>query len=158
MKLITAMVGRALSLLALVFLLGPDSARAQVAAELRGDWVPATAGCDASQRLRVAESTLTLINGKDTASYGNIGIPTSFFGPEYQGISVVAMPEIDSGNSPFTVYFNADEKKGVTRVEIYVEMKGAMNAQVKAIQDANKKLAGRFPALNLKPLKQCPAK
>jgi hypothetical protein len=37
-------------------------------------------------------------------------------------------------------------------------MKGPQNAPLKAIQDANKKLAGRFPALNQKPLKQCPAK
>ncbi len=70
----------------------------------------------------------------------------------------VAMPEIDSGNSPFTVYFNADEKRGVTRVEIYQEIKGPQNSQVKAIQAANKKLAARFPELNLKPLKHCAVK
>jgi hypothetical protein len=134
------------------------AAHAQLAAEFHGDWVPATGNCEASQRLRVAAGTLTLVNGKDTTSHGNLGIPTSFWGPDYTGISVVAMPEIDSGNPPFTVFFNADEKKGVTRVEIYQEIKGPQNAQLKAIQDANKKLAGRFPALNQKPLKQCPAK
>jgi len=44
-----------------------------------------------------------------------------------------------------------------TKVEIYQEIKGPQNAQVKAIQAAARKLAGRFPALNLAPLKQCPA-
>ena len=65
-------------------------------------------------------------------------------------------PEIDSGNPPFTVYFNADEKKGVTKLDIYQEIKGPMNAQVSATQAAAKKLAARFP-LNSVPLKKCPA-
>jgi hypothetical protein len=127
-----------------------------IPAEFRGEWVAASGDCKAAERLQVGDATLTLINGKDSQTYGNVGLPTSFFGPDYTGISVVAMPDVDSGNSPFTVYFNDDEKKGVTRVEIYVEMKGPQNAQVKAIQDAAKKLAGRFPALNQTPLKKCP--
>jgi hypothetical protein len=146
--------------LALVMLLLAPAAQAlagdAVPAEFRGDWVPASGDCAALQRLKVAESTLTLVNGKDSQSYGGIGIPTTFFGPDYTGISVVAIPEVDGGNAPFTVYFNYDDKKGVTEVEIYVEMKGPQNAQLKAIQDAAKKLAARFPALNLKPLKKCP--
>lgn len=100
---------------------------------------------------------MTLINGKDSAPYGDIGIARTFFGPDYQGISVVAMPEIDGGNSPFTVYFSADEKKGVTKLEIYQEIKGPQNAQLEAIQAAAKKLSERFP-LNSIPLKKCPAK
>ncbi|MEO8604357.1 MAG: hypothetical protein ABI629_17415 [bacterium] len=123
--------------------------------DFRGEWVPATADCTSPQRLKVSETQLTLINGRDSQSYGGIGIPTTFFGPDYTGISVVAMPEVDSGNSPFTVYFNNDDKKGETKVEIYIEMKGPQNAQMKAIQDAAKKLAARFPALNLNPLKKC---
>lgn len=146
---------RRLPILLALLTLVARGANAQIAPELHGDWVPEKSTCDSAQRLRVGDSSMTLINGKDTASYGNIGVPSTFFGPDYTGISVVAMPEIDSGNSPFTVYFNADEKKGVTRVEIYQEMKGPQNAQVKAIQAANKKLAGRFPALNMKPLKYC---
>jgi hypothetical protein len=129
-------------------------AQDKVPAEFQGDWVPATATCGSPARFRVTESKMTLVNGKDSASYGDIAIAHSFFGPDYQGISVVAMPELNSGNPPFTVYFNADEHKGVTKLEIYQEIKGVQNAQVKAIQATAKKLAERFP-LNSVPLKKC---
>jgi len=143
---------------AAVLLLGAPITGAQdkVPAEFQGDWVAATATCDAPVRFRVAETRMTLINGKDSASYGDIGITYSYFGPDYQGISFVGMPELNSGNSPFTVYFNADEKKGVLKLDIYQEMKGPLNAQLRALQDAAKKLAARFP-LNRVPLKKCPA-
>lgn len=127
----------------------------EIPAEFRGDWVPEKAACSSGQRLGVGDKTLTLVNGKDVASYGDVGIPTSYFGPDYTGNSIVAIPEVNSMNAPFTVYFNHNEKKGVAMVEIYVEMKGPQNAQVKAIQDAAKKLAGRFPELNLAALKKC---
>jgi hypothetical protein len=126
----------------------------QIPVEFRGDWVPAKATCQSPLRFRIAETRMTLVNGKDSASYGDIGITHTYFGPEYQGISFVAIPELNSGNSPFTVFFNADEKKGVTRVDIYQEIKGPMNAQLKAIQQAAKKLAERFP-LNSVALKKC---
>lgn len=130
------------------------SAAAQVPAEFVGDWVPTLGTCQAAARLRVAESQLTLINGRDSKVFGDIGIPTTFFGPDYNGISVVVMPEINSGESPFTVFFNADEEKGMTRVEIYREIKGNTNAAVRAIQARAQALARRFP-VNMMPLKKC---
>jgi hypothetical protein len=129
-------------------------AQASIPAEFRGDWAPEAADCGSGVRLRVAEGTLTLINGKDTQTWGNVGVPTTFFGPDYTGISVVALPDFDA-SQPFTVYFNVDEKKGVTTVNIYSEMRGPMNPQVAAIQAAARKLAARFP-LNDVPLKKCP--
>lgn len=149
--------GGALPLAAMLLFLGAQPVRAQdsIPAEFRGDWVAEKDKCDAKARFRVAENQVTLINGKDTATYGDIGIAHSFFGPDYSGISVVAMPEINSGNSPFTIYFNVDEKKGVTKLEIYQEIKGPQTAQLKQIQDAASKLAKRFP-LNLVLLKKCP--
>ena len=139
---------------AIVFASMPLVARDALPAEFRGDWVPQKAECASGVKLRVGEETLTLMNGTDTQSWGNVGVPTSFFGPDYQGISVVALPDFDA-SQPFTVYFNADEKKGVTKVNIYSEMKGPMNAQVAKIQDAAKRLATRFPINDL-PLKKCP--
>jgi hypothetical protein len=129
-------------------------ARDTIPSEFRGDWVPQKAECTSAVKLRVAEETLTLMNGADSQSWGNVGVPTSFFGPDYQGISAVALPDFDA-SQPFTVYFNVDEKKGVTKVSIYSEMKGPMNPQVAKIQAAAKKLASRFP-LNDLPLKKCP--
>jgi hypothetical protein len=148
----------ALAVAGAVLLLGTSAGWAQepIPAEFRGEWVAATAKCDAKVRFRVAESQMTLVNGKDSASYGDIAIAHSFFGPDYQGISLAAFPEINSGNPPFTVFFNADEKKGVTKLDIYQEIKGPVSAQVKSIQAAAKKLAQRFP-LNSIPLKKCPA-
>lgn len=153
----TMILCRAVATATTILVLGAPSAGAgeNVPAEFQGDWVAATATCQSPVRFRVAETQMTLVNGKDSATYGDIGIARGFFGPDYQGISVVAMPELNSGNSPFTVFFNADEKKGVTRVDIYEEIKGPMNAQLKAIQAAAKKLAERFP-LNSIPLKKCP--
>lgn len=129
-------------------------AQTSMPAELRGDWVPQTAGCGSPLKLRVAEATLTLVNGADSQSWGNVGVPTTFFGPDYRGISVVALPDFDA-SQPFTVYFNADEKNGVTKVNIDTEVRGPMNPELARIQAAAKKLATRFP-LNDVPLKKCP--
>lgn len=134
---------------------GYANAQDKVPAEFQGDWVPATSACTSLVRFRVAESSMTLINGKDTATYGNLGTTATYFGNEYNGISVVFLPELNSGNPPFTVFFNADEKKGVTKVDIYTEMPGPMNAPGRAFQAAAKKLATRFP-VNKSPLKKCP--
>jgi hypothetical protein len=145
--------------LAVVFLHAAQPlAQAVIPTEFRGDWVPQAASCQSAVRRRVAPDTLTLVNGADTQMWGNVGVPTAFFGPNYSGIVVVALPDFD-GSQPFTVYFNADEKKGVTKVNIYNEVKGPMNAQLAAIQAAAKRLAARFP-LNDLPLKKCstPAK
>jgi hypothetical protein len=133
----------------------PLVAQTPIPAEFRGDWVPQTADCKSPVRFRVAESTLTLMNGADSQTWKDVAIPTSFFGPDYQGISVVAIPDFE-GSQPFFVYFNVDEKKGVTRVEIYKEMKGKLNPAVAKLQADAKKLATRFP-LNDLPLKHCAA-
>jgi hypothetical protein len=151
--------GTAAALLLCGAVLGAGAAAAQdkIPADFQGDWVPAKSDCQSPARFRVTETGMTLVNGKDSQSYGDVGIAYSFLGPDYQGIIVVALPEVNSGETPFTVYFNADEKKGVTTLDIYSEMQGVTNAQVMAIQAANKKLAERFP-LNKLPLKKCPAK
>ena len=64
------------------------------------------------------------------------------------------MPEFNSGGSPFTVYFNADEEPGVTRVEIFHEMAGPQNAAIQSMQDAARALTERFP-INMIALKRC---
>jgi hypothetical protein len=153
LKTIRVSVGTALIFAAATF---TTDAQDKVPPQFQGDWVPATAACTSAVRFRVAESRMTLINGGDKADYGNLGASSSYFGPEYNGISVVFLPELNSNNPPFTVYFNADEKKGVTKVDIYTEMPGPMNAPGRALQAAAKKLASRFP-LNKIPLKKCPA-
>jgi hypothetical protein len=131
-----------------------SQAQDKVPGQFQGDWVPATAGCDSAVRFRVTESKMTLINGADKAEYGDLGTTATYFGDSYQGISVVFLPELNGGNPPFTVFFNADEKKGVAKVDIYTPMPGPMNAPGRAMQAAAKKLATRFP-VNKIPLKKC---
>ena len=141
--------------LTLGLLTGGAASQATVPSQFHGDWVPQKATCEsAPARLRVAAGNLTLINGKDTQTYGGLGVPTSYFGPDYRGISVVAIADFE-GAQPFTVYFNDNDKKGVTRVEIYVPMPAATNPQIAKMQSAAKALATRFPINNV-PLKQCP--
>lgn len=128
-----------------------------VAPEFRGDWVPATATCSSDLRLRVTGSSLTLINGKDSATYGDLGIAVSYFGPDYSGISVVVMPDMSKDEHPFSVFFNADEQKGVTTVSIDQgdEVKGPAAAYYNPVIRAARQLAKRFP-LEPGPLKKCP--
>jgi hypothetical protein len=148
---------RGSSLAALAALLAaPLVSQEPVPADFRGEWVPATETCASQVRFLVTASEMTLVRGADRQKYGDIAIAHSFFGPDYQGISVVAMPDFETGEPPFTVTFNAEERRGVTVVEIHREIAGQQNAAVRAIQDRSRALARRFPRLNLVPLKKCP--
>jgi hypothetical protein len=124
-------------------------------AEFQGDWVPATADCESDVRLLVTATRMTLVNGADASSYGNVTIAPAYFGPDYRGISVASMPASGGDVPPFTVLFNAGEEKGVTRLEIYRESKARRaTPQVEAVEAVAKKLSERFP-LDAVPLKKC---
>lgn len=116
----------------------------EIPTPFRGDWAAGTTGCQVGPKLHVEREKLTLINGRDTASYGDIGIAYSFFGPDYRGMQVAVMPEVSS-DYPFMVTFNFQEKRGVTSVAIYQEIKGNTLPAVAAIQARAKALAKRFP-------------
>lgn len=148
---------RALIIVTAIAALESQNALAQdkVPEEFQGDWVSATTTCESQARFRVTETQMTLMNGEDSETYGDIAIAHSFFGPDYDGISVVSIPKFNS-DQPFTVFFNADEHKGVTKLHIYQEIQGPTNPQLEAIQAAAKKLANRFP-LNGVELKKCAA-
>jgi hypothetical protein len=126
-----------------------------VPAEFIGDWVPAKGTCDSTVRFRAEGNRFTLINGKDSQSYGNLFMSASYFGPDYSGISKVVVPDSDTNDPPFMVFFNADEKKGVTKLDIYTEGPVSPHAALAAQQLAHKKLAQRFSPLNNNPLKKC---
>lgn len=145
----------AIAVSALVWYAAMARAEQVVPAEFHGDWASKAEGCGAQAKFRVTGDALTLVNGADSASYGDIAIAHSYFGPEYTGISVVAIPEFNSGDNPFTVFFNADEERGVTKVHIYQEMKGVTIPAVLAIQERARKLAERFP-VNFLALEKCP--
>ena len=123
-------------------------------AEFRGDWVPAAGGCDSKLRFRVLADRFVLTNGTETQEYGDIAWPSSYFGPDYTGISAVAIAEFE-GDQPFTAYFNVDEKPGVTRLDILQGPDQPGNVALNAIVKAGKALNARFP-LHQVALKKCP--
>ena len=124
-------------------------------AEFIGDWVPVKGTCDSTVRFRAEGNRFALINGKDSESYGNLFMSATYFGPDDSGISKVVIPDSDTNDPPFMVFFNADEKKGVTKLDIYTEGPVSPHAALAAQQMAHKKLAQRFPPLNNNPLKKC---
>src|SRR5678816_697681 len=108
-------------LVLLATVLSPPVALAQTDAippDQLGVWVPAKSDCKSPLRLELAPKTMTLINGKDRISHGNVGLSHSYFGNSYQGIQFAAMPDWDK-TQPYTVILNAGEKKG--RAEIYFD-------------------------------------
>jgi hypothetical protein len=144
--------------LALALLTGPQrpaAAQNVMPAEFHGDWVPAKATCDSPTRFRVTGNKFTLINGKDSVSYGDLHMATSYFGPDYNGISRAVMPDSNAKEPPFMAFFNYEEKKGVAQLDIHTEAPLSPHAAVREIQLMHKKLAQRFPLLNNAPLKKC---
>jgi hypothetical protein len=127
-----------------------------VPVQFRGDWVPANAGCTSSLRFRAGVDTVELWNGADHASYGDLAWPASYFAQDYQGIIVVAIPEFSTDKQPFTIFFNADEKKGTTKLQILQGEESPNNAAYNAIVRTAKKLNTRFPLDGI-PLKKCGA-
>jgi hypothetical protein len=102
----------------LALLLSPLLAAAQtdaVPADQLGVWVPAKADCKSALRLELAPKQMTLVNGKDRVSHGNVGMSYSYFGNSYQGITFAAMPDWDK-SQPYVVLLNADEKKGRAKI------------------------------------------
>ena len=82
-----------------------------IPADQLGSWVPAKSDCKSPLKLELAPKTMTLVNGKDRVSQGNVGLTYSYFGNSYQGIQFAAMADWDK-TQPLTVIFNAGEKKG----------------------------------------------
>ena len=149
---------RAVSLVLLGMLGAAGAAPAQVPADFHGDWVSAKATCDAAVRFRVEAAKFTLINGKDTQSFGGIEMAgPSYFGPEYSGIQAVAISEFE-GDQPVTATFNANEKKGMAQIDYTVLTGNVQPAYAAQAQRLNKLALGkRFPIAGV-PLKKCAGK
>lgn len=130
-------------------------AAAQVPAEFTGDWVPASAMCSSPARIRVEAAKITLVNGADSEAFGGIEMAgPGFFGPDYRGISAVAMAEFDK-DQPVQMYFNYNEKKGVAQAELATPI----TANVNALNAIGKALNARLSKLNLisvSPSTRCP--
>lgn len=85
--------------------------------ELLGYWVPKTSACKSPLGLHVEPTAVSFRNG---ATSRKLPTQTCFScegGVRYSGIVVWVSP-MATGEAPFFVYFNAGERRGVTRVEI----------------------------------------
>lgn len=121
----------------------PATMRAQtneIPREFVGDWVPATSACSAPLRFRVAPKQVMLVNGRDSATFGDVDICMSCVGgARYEGITVMMKPQYSTDDAPFMAYFNDEEKRGVTK-----------------LQDMKPDIARRFPVSNVA-LRKCPS-
>jgi hypothetical protein len=88
-------------------------------------------------------------------SVGGIAWPETFFGPEYRGLMKVAIPEAESLNSPFTVYFNWDEHQDAAKVDIGPLNDLPGNAAYNKLSAAHRVVAARFP-FGEQLLRKCP--
>jgi hypothetical protein len=134
-------------------------ATAQVPTDFQGEWVAATANCDAPARARVEAARVTLINGADMEAFTGIEMAgPSYFGPSYNGIQAVLITEFE-GAQPVTGTFNLNEKKGVAQLELGVPTPAHPANKVAAAHNARLaklNLRKRFPLQNVA-LKRCPA-
>lgn len=104
----------------LAALAASSGALAQIDASLRGTWAPDTKACAAGPLLRVAADTITVVEGDKSKTLGDVDVCHSCAGgARYQGIVKMVTTEFSTGKpTPLMVVFNADERRGVARVDI----------------------------------------
>jgi len=109
---------------------------------LLGHWVPKEFGCRSGMRVTVsADSVVLAIDDVHGVFKGVEPCYTCEGGTKYQGIVVWAIQMNNSeGVSPFVVYFNYREQRGVTVIEFQDE-----------------ELKDRFPQFDMRPMRKCRA-
>ena len=98
-----------------------------VAAEFRGEWVPAKAACTSPLRLKIEAQTVTFVKGTDRAEYRKLEQCFTCAGHDVENVTLLSTDAM--GDSPFTIYLDGSKKK--LSVQVYF--------------DNDKKLAARFP-------------
>ncbi|HEX8423275.1 MAG TPA: hypothetical protein VF634_07685 [Pyrinomonadaceae bacterium] len=103
------------------------TAEVTVAAEFRGEWVPAKAACTSPLRLKIDAQMVTFVRGTDRAEYRKLDQCFSCAGRDVENVTLLTTDAM--GDSPFTIYLDGSKKK--LSVQVYF--------------DNDKKLAARFP-------------
>lgn len=109
-----------------------------VAAEFRGEWVPAGAVCSSPLRLRIESNLVAFVKGGDRAEYRKLDQCFTCAGRDAENITLLTTDAM--GDSPFTIYLDGSKRR--PSVTVYF--------------DNDKKLAARFP-FGKAPLKKCKA-
>ena len=107
-----------------------------VAAEFRGEWVPAKARCTSPLRLMIGPNVVTFVKGADREEFRKLEQCFSCMGHDVEDITLLSTDAM--GDSPFTIYLDSSKKK----------------ADVKVDFSNDKKLGARFP-FGVAALKKC---
>jgi hypothetical protein len=84
-----------------------------------GTWAPkGPQACKVGPVVKILPDKIIFQNGGDSAQFGDLdACYTCEGGANYNGIVVWVVPEFSKKSKPFTLYFNADEKRGVLKIE-----------------------------------------
>jgi hypothetical protein len=85
-----------------------------VAAEFRGEWVPAKAACTSALKLIIEESTVTFVKGSDRAEYRKLDQCFTCMGKDVENITLLSTDA--RGDSPFIIYLDGSKKKAAVSV------------------------------------------
>ena len=86
-----------------------------VAAEFRGEWVPAKAACTSALKLIIEESTVTFVKGSDRAEYRKLDQCFTCMGHDVKDITLLSTDAM--GDSPFMIYLDGSKKKAAVSVD-----------------------------------------
>jgi hypothetical protein len=95
--------------------LGQTMTGGSVAAEFRGEWAPAKAGCASPLKLIIEPTTVTFINGTDRAEYRKLEQCFTCMGHDVKDITMLSTDAM--GDSPFMIYLDGSKKKAAVQVD-----------------------------------------
>jgi hypothetical protein len=107
-----------------------------VAAEFRGEWVPARARCTSPLKLVIEADVVTFMKGADRAEFRKLDQCFSCAGRDVENITWLTTDAM--GDSPFTIYLDGSKRKAAVQVDF----------------SNDRKLGARFP-FGKAPLKKC---
>jgi hypothetical protein len=80
-----------------------------VAAEFRGEWVPARAACTSPLKLIIEPNTVAFVKGADREEYRKLEQCFTCAGHDVENVTLLSTDAM--GDSPFTIYLDGAKKK-----------------------------------------------
>jgi hypothetical protein len=87
-----------------------------VAAEFRGEWVPAKAACTSPLKLIIGPTTVAFVNGSDRAEYRKLEQCFTCMGHDVKDITLLSTDAM--GDSPFMIYLDGSKRKAAVQVDL----------------------------------------
>src|SRR5215216_7194807 len=86
-----------------------------VAAEFRGEWVPAKADCTSPLKLIIEPTTVTFVKGSDRAEYRKLDQCFTCMGHDVKDITLLSTDAM--GDSPFMIYLDGSKKRAAVTID-----------------------------------------